>query len=121
MGGFLGQVCGVVFQHPDEKTLYIAGDTLWNQSVQDTLQQYQPDIVVLNVGDAQILGVGSIIMGAQDVYHVYQAAPQATLIASHMEAVNLVMLTRQALRAYSAKRGLTDRLLIPEDGEAYTF
>ncbi|WP_303312645.1 MBL fold metallo-hydrolase [Hymenobacter sp. BT730] len=121
MGDFLGQVCGVVFQHPQEKTLYIAGDTIWNQYVKDTLQQFQPDIVVLNAGDAQILGVGSIIMGAEDVYQVYQAAPQATLIASHMESVNLLTLTRQALRVFSAEHALTDRLLIPEDGEGYTF
>ena len=121
MGEFLGQVCGVVFQHPDEKTLYIAGDTVWNQYVADTLQQFQPDIVVLNAGDAQILGLGSIIMGAQDVYQVSQAVPQATLIASHMESVNLLTLTRQALRAFSAEHGLTHRLLVPEDGEAYTF
>lgn len=25
---FLGEACGVVFRHPDEKTLYIAGDTI---------------------------------------------------------------------------------------------
>ena len=121
MGDFLGQVCGVVFQHPDEKTLYIAGDTIWNQYVADNLQQFQPDVVVLNAGDGQFLGVGSIIMGAQDVYKVSQAAPQATLIASHMEAVNLLTLTRQDLRTFSAEHGLADRLLIPEDGEAYTF
>ena len=26
----LQEVCGVVFTHPDEKTLYLAGDTIWN-------------------------------------------------------------------------------------------
>lgn len=121
MKGYLDHVCGVVFRHQDEKTLYIAGDTVWNQSVQDNLEQFQPDIVVLNAGDGQIIGLGSIIMGAEDVHKVYRAAPQATLIASHMEAVNILTLSREELRAFSAEHGLTDRLLIPEDGEAYTF
>ena len=29
MGDLLGDACGLVFTHPSEKTLYIAGDTVW--------------------------------------------------------------------------------------------
>jgi L-ascorbate metabolism protein UlaG (beta-lactamase superfamily) len=43
----LGEACGVVFRHPDEKTLYIAGDTIWREEVAADLQQHQPDVVVL--------------------------------------------------------------------------
>lgn len=121
MGEILGEVCGVVFKHPDEKILYLAGDTIWNQYVKDNLCRYQPDVVILNSGDAQVPGLGSIIMGKHDVYQVYQAAPQATVIASHMEAVNHGMLTRKELREFSTAQGMTDRLLVPEDGEAYTL
>ncbi|MNI83376.1 hypothetical protein D3C87_1710720 [compost metagenome] len=110
-------MCGVVFSHPNEKTLYLAGDTIWNQYVQDSLQQFQPEVVILNAGDAQVIGLGSIIMGKQDVYEVFRAAPQATLIATHMESVNHAVLTRQELREFSVQKGMTDRLLIPEDGE----
>jgi len=117
MGEILGEVCGVMFSHPDEKTLYLAGDTIWNQYVQDALQQFQPEVVILNAGDAQVIGLGSIIMGKQDVYEVFQAAPQATLIATHMESVNHAVLTRKELREFSVEKGMTDRLLIPEDGE----
>lgn len=117
MGEILGEVCGVVFSHPNEKTLYLAGDTIWNQYVQDSLQQFQPEVVILNAGDAQVIGLGSIIMGKQDVYEVFRAAPQATLIATHMESVNHAVLTRQELREFSVQKGMTDRLLIPEDGE----
>lgn len=117
----LGDVCGVVFKHRDEKTLYLAGDTIWNDDVEANLATYKPDIVVLNAGDAQIPGLGSIIMDADDVKKVHDAAPRATLIASHMEAVNHSVLTRAGLRAFSEKTGMTDRLLVPEDDEAYTF
>jgi L-ascorbate metabolism protein UlaG (beta-lactamase superfamily) len=120
--GRLGEVCGIVFRHVDEKTLYIAGDTVWNQYVSDNLKEYAPDIVILNSGDAQVIGLGSIIMGKQDVYEVHKAAPKATLIASHMESVNHATLTRKELREFIGEKAISPpRVLVPEDGEVYTF
>jgi L-ascorbate metabolism protein UlaG (beta-lactamase superfamily) len=121
IGEILGNVCGVVFKHPDEKTLYLAGDTIWNGYVEKNLRSYQPDVVILNCGDAQIPGLGSIIMGKEDVRKVYNAAPQATLVASHMEAVNHSMLSRQELREFIAEKAMTRRVLVPEDGETVRF
>ncbi|HJU50279.1 MAG TPA: MBL fold metallo-hydrolase [Pseudogulbenkiania sp.] len=121
IGELLGEVSGVVFKHPDEKTTYLAGDTLWNAHVQASLTQHMPDIVILNAGDAQVVGFGSIIMGKQDVYEVHKAAPQATLIATHMESVNHATLTRSELRAFAFEKGMTDHLLVPEDGEICTL
>ncbi|MCY1249133.1 hypothetical protein D9M72_626390 [compost metagenome] len=60
-------------------------------------------------------------MGKQDVYEVYKAAPKATLIATHMESVNHAVLTRKEFREFSAEKGMTDRLLVPEDGETYSL
>lgn len=117
----LGDVCGVVFKHANEKTLYIAGATVWNEHVRSSLANYAPDVVVLNAGDAQVPGLGSIIMGTKDVKKVYEAAPQATLIASHLEGVNHSVLTRSELRDFSAQNGMTDRLLVPDDNEVYVF
>lgn len=121
LGDILGVVCGVVFSHPDEKTLYIAGDTIWNQDVEDTLKKLTPDVIVLNSGDAQVIGLGSIIMGKQDVYEVYQAAPVATIIASHMESVNHAILSRRELRDFLDANSMTQRVLVPEDGESCDF
>jgi L-ascorbate metabolism protein UlaG (beta-lactamase superfamily) len=77
VGELLGEVCGVVFKHPDEKTAYLAGDTLWNELVQAALRQYKPEVIILNAGDARVVGFGSIII----------------------------------------EKGMSDRLLIPADGE----
>lgn len=121
IGKRLGEVCGVLFTSGDEKTLYIAGDTIFNRYVEDTLRRYAPDVIILNSGDAQVPGLGSIIMNKEDVYEVFKAAPRATLIASHMEAVNHAALTRGALREYAAETGMTERLLVPEDGETLIF
>ena len=121
MGDILGNVCGLVFTHPSEKTLYIAGDTVWYNGVEQNLKQYKPDVIVLNSGDARVLPNEPIIMGREDVYEVYKAAPSATIIASHMEAVNHATLSRKDLRAFLFEKGMTSRVLVPEDGESYSF
>lgn len=117
----LGDVCGLVLRHPSEPTLYLAGDTVFNDYVAGNLHTFSPDVVVLNCCDAQVTGLGSIIMGATDVHEVYRHAPQARIVASHMEAVNHATLTRAALRSYLAAHGMTDRVLVPEDGETCTL
>ena len=119
----LGQVMGVVFQRPGHETVYLAGDTIWNAQVEDSIQQYQPDVIILNTGYARMLGRdGSIIMGKDDLYRAYQAAPRAKVIGSHMEAVNHAMQTRQDLHDHIKATGMDPkRVLVPADGESYTF
>jgi L-ascorbate metabolism protein UlaG (beta-lactamase superfamily) len=121
IGDRMGEVSGVVFSHPDEPTLYVAGDTVWNQHVEDVLATFKPDVVVLNCGDAQVPGLGAIIMDEHDLVKVAQAAPQATVIASHLEAVNHCVLSRADLRGFLDAQGLRARVLVPEDGETCSF
>ncbi len=117
----LGHVSGVVFKHSNEKTVYIAGDTVWYEGVEENLKKYEPDVVILNAGDAQVLGYNPIIMDKKDVYEVCKAAPKATIIASHMEAVNHAMLSRKELREFLGEKNMTQRVLVPEDGEVCSF
>lgn len=70
-----GLVCGVVFKHQNEKTLYVAGDTVWYEGVQEEIDAHQPDIIVVNGGDNQFFEGGSLVMGKDDIYEVYKAAP----------------------------------------------
>lgn len=121
MKELLGEVSGIIFKHPNEKTFYIAGDTVWCEEVDKSLKKYQPDVVVLNSCDAQVIGNESIIMGKEDIYEVYKAAPEATIIASHMEAVNHATLTRKELGEFLRVKEMTQRVLVPDDGESYTF
>lgn len=121
IGARMGEVSGVVLRHPDEPTLYIAGDTVWNAHVAAALETYDPDVVVLNCGDAQVPGLGPIIMDLDDVGQVVRAAPRATIVASHLEAVNHCVLARTELRAWVDGQDLGGRVLVPDDGEAYEF
>lgn len=94
---------------------------MWYQGVEQNLKQYKPDVMVLNSGDARVLPNESIIMGKEDVYEAYQAAPLATIIASHMESVNHATLSREDLRAFLVDHRMNSRVLVPNDGESLSF
>lgn len=114
----LGQVCGIVFSQPSAKTVYVAGDTIWNHHVEDAITTHRPDVIVLNAGKAVMTGFAPIIMGEADVLAVHKAASEAVLVASHMEAINHCILRRADLRAFSEAEGFAASLLIPADGES---
>lgn len=116
-----GQVCGVVFKHPSEKTLYLAGDTVWYEGVQEVIETHKPEIIVVAGGDNQFLVGGSLVMGKEDIYEVYKAAPNAKIISNHMEAINHWTLSREELKSFSQEKGISDNVLVPDDGESYSF
>ena len=116
-----GSVCGVVFKHEDEKTVYIAGDTVWYEEVEKVIQLHQPEVIVVNAGDNQFLEGGSLVMGKQDVLKVHQAAPKAVIISVHMEAVNHWTLSRTDLREFADEQHFASQLIVPEDGDDFSF
>ena len=118
----LGEAMGVVFQAPGYKTLYLAGDTVWRKEVDQAIEKYQPQVIVLNAGKAKMSGFeGSIIMGEEDVLRASQTARDARIVAVHMDAINHMSLTREELRAYVKRHGIESRVDIPEDGASLKF
>ena len=49
------------------------------------------------------------------------AAPNATVIASHMYTVVHASLARKTLRAALGRRGIFGHILMPDDGEEYSL
>ena len=118
----LGEAMGVVFQAPGYKTLYLAGDTIWRKEVDQTIEKYHPEVIVLNAGKAKMTGYeGAIIMGEEDVLRASKAEKNAKIVAVHMDAVNHMTLSREQLRAYVKKQGIESRVDIPEDGASLEF
>lgn len=119
----LGEAMGMVFQAPNHKTIYVAGDTVWTADVNKALVRYKPDVVVLNTGDARMLAfpdVG-ILMGTQDVHRAYEMLPNAKIITVHMDAVNHMTVSRAAMRAYTKENKLDNRVAVPNDGERIRY
>lgn len=116
-----GVVSGVVFKHQDEKTLYVAGDTVWYDGVQKAINVHKPEVIVVNAGANQFLEGGSIVMDKEDVYEVHQVAPDATIISVHMESANHWGLSKEDLKSFAAEKGFSSQVFVPADGESYTF
>ena len=89
--------------------LYIAGDTVWYEGVEQTIERHRPRVAVVNAGGAEFTEGGLIIMGVDDVREVAARVP--TVVAVHLEALNHCYLTRAELRA-----ALPD-VFVPADGE----
>ncbi|AIQ45438.1 hypothetical protein R70723_05655 [Paenibacillus sp. FSL R7-0273] len=116
-GELMGKVSGFIFKAEGEPVLYLAGDTIWCGEVKEALDEHLPEVVVVNAGGAQFVTGGLITMGEQDVVDVCRYAPDAAVIAVHMEAINHCLVTREMLRDRLAEEGLLERVRIPIDGE----
>ncbi len=111
--------CGYIFRSPNEKTLYVAGDTVWCDEVAETITKYRPDVIVTNNCAAMLKDYGRLIMDDEDLAKVCAAAPQAFIIASHMDNVPHATLTRKTLSRKLRQKGLLHMVQIPKDGESY--
>lgn len=116
-----GPACGVIFRSPNEKTLYLAGDTIWYDAVRDTIDMFKPEIMILYACGASLKFFGRLIMDQHDVLKVHEAAPDARLVISHMESVAHATVTRADMRDFAQKRGFIDSIIIPADGETLSL
>ncbi|MEO1645164.1 MAG: MBL fold metallo-hydrolase, partial [Chloroflexota bacterium] len=63
-----------------------------------------------------------IIMDALQTVNVAQQAPDSTIVATHMEALDHCTTTRLALRDAATQAGISaGRLLIPVDSDTLTL
>ncbi len=106
---------GIVFKSKNEKTLYVAGDSIWCSEVNEAINKYAPGIIVVNACAATVLNGEKIIMGVEDIKEVIKNAPKAIIIASHMDTVSHLAVTRKDLKEFKQKDDIKN-LLIPDDG-----
>lgn len=116
-----GPACGVVFRAPNEKTLYLAGDTIWYDSIRETIEKFNPEIIILYACGASLKFFGRLIMDQWDVLKVHEAAPNARLVISHMESVAHATVTRAEMRDFAREHGFITSIVIPADGETLSF
>ena len=112
----LAPVSGFVLEAPGEPVLYVAGDTIWCDEVAAALDRHRPDVAVVNAGGARFLEGDPIVMTTDDVVTVARHAPDARVVAVHLEAINHCLQTRADLHQRLHDEGLTGRVTVPEDG-----
>jgi L-ascorbate metabolism protein UlaG (beta-lactamase superfamily) len=89
--------------------LYLAGDTVWYEAVEETIGRFRPRVAVVNAAGASFLDGSLIVMGIDDVREVVARVP--IVVAVHMEALNHCHLTRAELA------DAVPEVVIPRDGE----
>lgn len=115
-----GHAMGVMMEG-EEKTLYIAGDTVWCSEVEKNLDTYQPQVIVLNACAAELGTFGRLLMDDHETEMVIKAAPQAEVIISHMDNVAHASISRTMMEDYLKEHQLLEHVRIPEDGESMEF
>lgn len=108
----MGPVSGFVFEA--DETIYVAGDTIWYEPVEATLDRFDPDMVVLNGGEAQFTQGEPITMGIDDISAVRDRA-DGEVVVVHMDAINHCLLGRDEVRS------ATEGVRVPEDGTRIGF
>lgn len=111
---------GVIFKSQNEKTLYVAGDTIWCEEVKKVLNKFNPDIIIVNACGATVLNGERLIMDKNDINLIVKYSPNAVIIASHMDTVSHLSVTKKDLKDYCKTHNINN-ILIPDDGESIDF
>lgn len=113
----MGPVMGFSLEAPGEPCFYWCGDSVLYPPLREAIGATNPDVIVTHSCGA-MLEETLIVMDAEQTLDLSEAAPQAIVIATHMEALDHATVSRAALRRTAEARDIgLERLLIPHDGE----
>ncbi len=107
---------GVVFLSSNDKTLYLAGDTIWCNEVKQTLDNFTPEIIIINACGAKVINGERLIMDIEDTKEISSYCKYSKIIASHMDTVSHLSVTRDDIKNLKL-----DNVIVPDDNEVLEF
>ncbi|CAM1362131.1 MBL fold metallo-hydrolase [Tenacibaculum xiamenense] len=116
----MGNVMGFYLTLNNEKTIYLASDTIYTNDIDKVLKEYKPDINVLPCGEARFDLFKHLIMTKKDILKFIKNASGVT-IANHLESINHCPLTRSQLIEVLKESNILNKAIIPEDGDTISF
>ena len=119
----MGKASGFVISAPGEPTVLWVGDSLLTDTVREQIKTVKPDVIITHSSGA-VWGITKtlILTDAAQTVEICKLAPQSTVVAVHMEALDHGTVTRASLREAARANNIDDaRLLIPADGEMLEF
>ena len=117
----MAPVSGFVMTCSKGPSVYIAGDTVWCEEVEASIEKFQPEIIVCNCGCAQFDYGKPITMTTKDIHELRLRYSSLKIVAVHMEAWNHCRLSREDLINYINTNNINANVFIPEDGELLSF
>lgn len=120
VGWMMGPVASVYLAHPDEPSLYLTSDAILTDELLATVDRLRPDVLLAPAGAANFGAGGDILFSVDELVTLARRAPGAVVL-NHLEALDHCPTTRAELRARLEREGLSDRVRVPDDGEALAF
>jgi len=116
IGEKMGIVNGFVFK-ADNKSVYIAGDSIWYDEIAKEIDKHQPQHIIV-AGGAATFSVGDpIIMTSEDIIKVCDYAPESTVWVTHLETVSHCKEDRNFIQKKIIEKGYENQCFILKDGE----
>jgi L-ascorbate metabolism protein UlaG (beta-lactamase superfamily) len=120
LGRLMAHGHGYLLQHPDEPSVYIAGDTVLTPEVRRCVTQSCPAVSVVPAGGAAFDLGGELIMDGTQALAL-AGEGRGCFVANHLEALDHCPTERADLRRRATAAGLSSRFLVPDDGDTLRF
>jgi L-ascorbate metabolism protein UlaG (beta-lactamase superfamily) len=116
--GFAGDVTGFMLTPGNgEPSIYLTGDTVFFEGIQEVADRFKPKFVILFAGAAKPKLPVHLTMDANDALDTAFAFPEATIIPIHYEGWSHLSENAETLRQAFGALGLGKRLKILEAGK----
>lgn len=118
VGSLMGKVSGFVLKHK-EKTLYIAGDTIWCDDVIKTIDEFSSSLIVVNGGGAKFNIGEHVTMNTSDIKQLLEYYSHNNIAVVHLETVSPVVESRDDIESFFYLNEDLNRIILPKDGDCF--
>lgn len=124
-GDMMRPCSGYILSSENEPTLYFTGDTIFHESIEETIETFHPEILIMNAGSPKFLNSSHIVMNIIDVEETLKIDPTLTFIIVHLDTFNHCIETREDMHEYFSPARLAeigvDKFFVPGDNELLEF
>jgi len=121
----MGPSSGYILSADDEPTIYFTGDTIFNESIKKNIENYNPEILIMNAGSPKFLNSTQIVMNIMDIEKTLAINPKLKFIIVHLDTFNHCIETRVDINEYFSPQRLdkmgVKHFYVPEDNELLEF
>lgn len=100
IGRKMGIANGYILRAENEPTIYFLGDTIYNESIKKNIENFNPDILVINAGSPKFLSGSPIVMTIKDIEKTINVNPNLKFIIVHLDTFNHCIETREHIKNY---------------------